>query len=135
MEDYSGISAGVKLITGSDDYKGNALTNPTIPAKYRIINRSFIHLKKHALLATNVVVHPGITIGEGAIAASGSVVTKDLDDWGIYRGIPAKKVGERRRDIILEQEKLVYEEMNIIPSKYTDCFDYNLPAQPKHISA
>jgi len=62
-------------------------------------------LEKHALLGTNAIVFPGVTIQEGAIVAAGSIVTKDCDPWGIYMGAPAKKVKERRRDNVLSLEK------------------------------
>jgi len=39
------------------------------------------------------------------VVGSGSVVTKDLDAWGIYMGVPAKKVKERPKEKILELEK------------------------------
>jgi len=37
----------------------------------------------------------GVTIGEGAIVAAGSVVTKDVEPYSIYGGNPAKKIGDR----------------------------------------
>lgn len=37
----------------------------------------------------------GVTIGDGAIVAAGSVVTKDVDPYSIVGGVPAKKIGER----------------------------------------
>jgi acetyltransferase-like isoleucine patch superfamily enzyme len=30
MEDFSGLAAGCRIITGSDDFSGNGLTNPTV---------------------------------------------------------------------------------------------------------
>lgn len=108
MEDFSGISAGVKLFTGTDDFNGGSLTNPTIPPKYRNPIRSFIHIKKHAVVSTNSVILPGVTIGEGTIIGAGSVVTKDCDDWCIYAGSPATKIKIRpNSDKILELEKIL----------------------------
>lgn len=46
-------------------------------------------------IGLNATVLKGVDIGEGAVIASGAVVTKDCDAWGIYAGIPAKKIGER----------------------------------------
>ena len=125
LEDFVGLSAGVRLITGSDDYSGKALTNPTIPSNFRKINRSYVHCKKHSLLATNVIVHPGITIGEGAVAASNSVITKDLDPWSVYMGTPAKKVKERDRDKILVLEKELKDNYNYKNSDYTSFIKLN----------
>jgi galactoside O-acetyltransferase len=124
LEDFVGLSAGVRLITGNDDYSGRALTNPTIPSEYRNIDKSFIHCKKHSLLATNVVVHPGVTIGEGAVAASNSLVTKDLEPWSIYIGIPAKKVKEREKDKILKYENELKNKYNFKNSDYRSFIKY-----------
>jgi len=119
MEDFSGISAGVRLITGSAMFNGEGLTSPTLPQKYQAVKRSYVIIKKHAILATNVIVHPGIIIAEGTIVASGSVVTKDTEPWAIYMGIPAKKIKDRDRSKIIEWEKQVYEEQLLIPSDFS----------------
>jgi chloramphenicol O-acetyltransferase type B len=44
-----------------------------------------------------VTILQGVTIGEGAIVAAGSIVTKDIPDYGIVGGIPAKLL--KYRDI------------------------------------
>ena len=40
------------------------------------------------------IIMPGVTIGQGAIIGSGSVVTKDIPDWTIAVGSPAKVIKE-----------------------------------------
>ena len=106
MEDFSGLAAGVRIITGSDDYSGKCLTNPTTPIKYRThASTGFVHIKKHAVLATNVIVYPNVTIGEGTAVGAASVVNLDLDPWGIYMGYPARKIQRRASERILEMEK------------------------------
>lgn len=119
MEDFTGISAGSRLITGSAQFSGEGLTSPTLPEKYQAITRSFVILKKHSTLATNVIVHPGVIIGEGTIVASGSIVTKDTEPWSIYMGSPAKKIKERDKTKIIDWERKVYEEQNLIPSDFS----------------
>ena len=47
-------------------------------------------------IASRVIILPGVHIGRGAVIASGSVVTKDVEPMAIVGGIPAKKIGERR---------------------------------------
>lgn len=49
----------------------------------------------HAWLSTRVTVLPGARIGEGAVVAAGAVVTKDLEPWGLYGGVPARRIGDR----------------------------------------
>ena len=51
----------------------------------------------YAWICSRSIVLPGITIGEGAVVASGAIVTKDVPPYSIVAGIPAKVVGERER--------------------------------------
>jgi len=46
-------------------------------------------------LGAYVIVLPGVTIGDGAVVAAGSVVTKDVAPYTIVAGVPAKKISER----------------------------------------
>ena len=55
-----------------------------------------------AWISCKVVILPGVTIGEGAVVAAGSVVTKDLEPFSINAGIPAKKIGSRNQDLRYE---------------------------------
>ncbi len=43
-----------------------------------------------------------IHIGEGAVCAAGCVVTKDVEPFSVVAGIPAKKIGERPRNLNYE---------------------------------
>lgn len=47
-------------------------------------------VKKNAVIGANATLLPGITIGEGALVAAGSVVTKDVAPFSIVSGNPAK---------------------------------------------
>ena len=105
MEDFSGLSAGCRIITGSDDFTGPALTNPTVPAAFTNVTRGTVTLQRHAVLGTNVVVFPGVTIGEGAAVGAGAIVRKDLAPWTIYAGTNPKPVGKRDADTIQKLEK------------------------------
>jgi acetyltransferase-like isoleucine patch superfamily enzyme len=46
-------------------------------------------------LGTRATLKDGVTVGDGAIIAAGAVVTKDVDSFGIYAGIPAKLIRYR----------------------------------------
>lgn len=54
-----------------------------------------IRIGDGAWLGTCVVVLDGITIGRGAVVGAGAVVTRDVPDWAIVAGVPARQVGER----------------------------------------
>ena len=43
------------------------------------------------------IVSPGVNLGNGAILGLGSIATRDLEPFGVYAGVPAKKLKERER--------------------------------------
>jgi galactoside O-acetyltransferase len=102
MGDFTNMAAGSRIVCGSDDYGGEALLCPLVPMKYRKVTFTTVTLQRFTTLGTNVVVHPGVTVGEGTVVGSCSLVTTDLLPWSIYVGVPARRVKERRRDKILE---------------------------------
>jgi galactoside O-acetyltransferase len=109
------FSAGARVVTGTELVKGEGLTNATIPADFRAVRRSFVHLERHAFLGTNAVGHPGVTIGEGAVVGSGAVVTRDVEPWTIVHGVPARPVGTRPSARIRELADRCYERLGIGP--------------------
>lgn len=118
VEDFVGVCAGVRIITGSDDITGEGIPSPMVPEEFRSFYRSFVVLKKHSFIGTNAIIHPGVIIGEGAVVASGSLVTKDLEPWGIYMGSPAKRVRDRRSEMIIRMEKEIYQKDEVTPSNF-----------------
>ncbi len=116
MEDYSGLSSKRSLYAVSDDYSGHSMTNPMVPAKYKphMISAS-VKIKKHAIVGCNSVVLPGVVIEEGTAIGSMSLCTKSTEEWSVYTGIPARRKGERKRDL-LELEKNFMEDLR------TECY-------------
>ena len=55
-------------------------------------------------MGTGSVIMPGVTIGEGSAVGALSYVNKSLGSWGIFGGIPAKKLKERDK-ALLDREK------------------------------
>ena len=54
-------------------------------------------VKRRASIGSNATIVCGITIGEGALIAAGAVVTKDVPDFAVVAGCPAKVVGDVRK--------------------------------------
>ena len=50
----------------------------------------------------SAVILPGIKIGEGAIVGAGAVVTKEVEPFAIVAGNPARKIGERNKDLLYQ---------------------------------
>ena len=54
-------------------------------------------VKKRASIGSNATVIAGVTIGEGALVGAGAVVTKDVPDFAIVAGVPARVIGDVRK--------------------------------------
>lgn len=54
-----------------------------------------VTIRDWAYVATRATILPGVTIGEGAVVASGAVVTKDVPAWTMVGGVPAKFIKSR----------------------------------------
>ena len=113
MEDFSGLSGGVRVYTGNEDYSGGCLTNPTVPAPFRVPIRSFVRIGQHAIVGANAVILPGVVIGEGAAVGANSLVSKDCKPWTVYFGSPAKPIkrrpGERIRELEGQLREVCYD--------------------------
>lgn len=107
MADFSGLAFGVTIFAQSDDYTGEALTNPTIPMQYRKILRAPVELARHVIVGSNSIIFPGVILGEGSSVGSCSMVTKSTEPWKIYFGTPAKAIKSRKIKMLeLEQQYL-----------------------------
>lgn len=58
-----------------------------------------VQIDNYAWIGSNVTILPKVHIGEGAVVAAGSVVTKDIAPFTVVGGVPAKKIGERPKDL------------------------------------
>lgn len=54
-------------------------------------------VKKRASIGSNATIIAGVTIGEGALIGAGAVVTKDVPDFAIAVGVPARLIGDVRK--------------------------------------
>lgn len=110
MEDYTAISSRCAVYAASDDYSGAALTNPMLPDKFRNVIEGAVTIKKHSIIGTGSSILPNVTIGEGCSVGSMSLVSKSIDAWGIYVGIPCKRIKERKKDLLELEKEFLKEE-------------------------
>lgn len=106
---FSGISSGCRIFGGSDDYGGEFLTNPCIPAAYRKCSTAPVILGRHAVVGTGTTVLYGVTLGECSAVGAMSLVVRDVPAGQIHAGIPAKYIKDRSRKV-LELERQFMEE-------------------------
>lgn len=105
MEDFSGISAGCKIVCVSDDFTGGCLMNPQVPEKYRKIINKPVVFKRFSCVGVNSVVLPGVVLAEGSVLGANSILTKPTEPWTIYVGSPARAVKKRDKGMIMEYAK------------------------------
>jgi galactoside O-acetyltransferase len=98
----SGLAAGVKLISASDDYSDGFLTNPTMPEDLRAVSSAPVVLKEHAVVGMNSVILPGSNIGFGAAVGALTLVRGVVQDFHIVLGNPMRVVGQRDKEKLLE---------------------------------
>lgn len=60
-------------------------------------NLQATRVKRRASIGSNATILSGLTIGEGALVGAGAVVTKDVADYAIVAGVPARVVGDTRQ--------------------------------------
>lgn len=94
-EDYVGISAGCRIVTGTQHYGDGRRMVPVVPPEQQELIVGKVILKKDAFLGSNVIVYPNVVIGEGAIIGAGGLVTKNVEPWTINVGVPVRTVGTR----------------------------------------
>lgn len=80
--DNVGIAHNTKIYT-----LGHNLESPKFETK-----GAKVTIEDNVFVFSNVLIMPGVTIGEGAIVLAGSVVTKDVEAWTIVGGNPAKLI-------------------------------------------
>lgn len=105
--DFSGISSRVSFYATSDDFSGASLNNPTVPHAFRYEKNLPIVLGKHTLIGTGCTILPGVTIGEGCAFGSMTMIDKSTEPWGIYIGVPARRIKDRKKDLLEFEKKLV----------------------------
>lgn len=83
------VSQGVMIMTGTRE-----VNSPNFQVRY-----SPITIGNHVWVGCGAIILQGVSIGDGAVIAAGSVVSKDVEPYTIVGGIPAKPIGTRRRDL------------------------------------
>lgn len=80
FEDGVMVAPGVRIATINHDMN----------ERHTTYTYGKVTVKKNAWLGMNVTVCPGVTIGRYAVVAAGAVVTKDVPDYAVVGGVPAK---------------------------------------------
>lgn len=104
LADFANISSRVSIYSSNDDYSGAVMTGPTLPPAYTNITGGPVTVGRHVIIGSGAVILPDVTLGQGAVVGALSLVRADCDSFGVYVGTPARKVKERRRDLLAVEQ-------------------------------
>jgi acetyltransferase-like isoleucine patch superfamily enzyme len=83
---YVCMNDGVIILSASHDVSDTLWSHKKAP----------ITIGDFAWIATNAIILPGVTIGKGAVVGAGAVVSKNVNDYAIVIGNPAKEITKKR---------------------------------------
>lgn len=107
VSDFGNISSRVSIYSSNDDYSGETMTNPCVPADYKNVTHDDVTLGKHVIVGCGTVILPGSKLDEGVAVGALSIIKGCLPSWGIYAGTPAKFIKHRQRQIIELEKRLL----------------------------
>ena len=82
---YVSVSPDVHFITASHDINSSEF----------VLTLGSIEVGDYSWIGSRATILPGVTIGKGAVVAAGAVVTRDVGEFEVVAGIPAKCIGRR----------------------------------------
>lgn len=106
LQDFANLSSRVSIYSSSDDFSGATMTNPMVPAAYTGVEHADVVVGRHVIVGSGSVVLPGTVLGEGAAIGALSLVCSSCEAFGIYAGTPAKRIGERSRQLLELERRL-----------------------------
>ena len=88
------VMMGPEVVVYTRNNKHDSLEIPMIEQGYEEYQPVII--EDDVWIGRRAMIMPGVHIGKGSVLGAGCVVTKDTENYGIYGGVPAKKIGTRK---------------------------------------
>lgn len=107
MHDFSSMAANTVVYTASDDYSGEALTAQVVPHEFTKYRGGKVTLGRHVIIGSACTILGPAHLAEGCSIGAMSLIATDLEPWGIYAGIPAKRLKDRKRDLLRYESLIV----------------------------
>ena len=109
------LASQVAIVGGDHNYR-----NPGVPTVFSGRDKlEPTYIGDDVWIGTRSVIMTGVRIGDGAIVAAGSVVTKDVDPYTIVGGVPAKFIKMRFSDDDIKR----HQKMLMMPDSYFERFE------------
>ena len=106
LADFCNISSRVSIYSSNDDYSGAAMTNPMLPKALTNIQSADVKLESHVIVGSGSIILPNVILEEGVAIGALSLVKQKCSRFGIYAGVPAKRIAEREQDLLIKARLL-----------------------------
>lgn len=93
IEDYVGWGPGAKVL--GSEHTGVPVDVPVVQTDLRIRP---VRIGEGADIGVNAVILPGVTVGRGAIVGAGAVVTRNVPEFAVSAGVPARVLRSRKEE-------------------------------------
>ena len=107
LKDFCNISSKVSIYSSNDDYSGEFMTNPMIPSEFTNVTHGAVSIGKHVIVGSGAIILPNVILKDGVAIGALSLVTKDCEEFGVYIGAPAKRIKNRKRDLLSLEKELI----------------------------
>jgi maltose O-acetyltransferase len=91
LGDNVSISHNVRIYTESIDAKEFVVSG------VKCMRKGDVKIGNNVIIGANVFINPGVVIGDNVVVGANSVITKSLDSFGIYGGVPARMISGHER--------------------------------------
>lgn len=100
MCDNTGLSPRATIFSSMDDFSGDFLIGPIHDKTEINIQGGTVVLEEYVQIGSGSILFPKVRVSKGSVVGAMSLVNKSLDEWGIYAGIPVKRIKERRKGLL-----------------------------------
>ena len=106
LDSYTNISSRVSIYSSSDDYSGDYMTNPMVPAEFTNVTHGPVYIAEHVIIGSGTVILPNVTCHIGAAVGALSLVASDVPEFTIVAGVPVKQINQRSKAMLDQQKRL-----------------------------
>ena len=108
IDDYVFTGHNVKILARGHDYTAFGM------ARHHAVTEAPVHIKTGAWIGSGSIVLPGVTVGAHAVIGAGSIVTRDVMDYAVAAGNPAKTIIRDIRTMNTTKEKILNRVLRVI---------------------
>ncbi len=97
---FCGLSPRCTIFSASDDFSGAYMISPMVPEEFTNVVGGEVILQDYVQIGASSIIMPNVTCFQGSACGAFSFINKNLDSWTIYKGIPAKKMKLRSKNLL-----------------------------------